>query len=109
MSSEFRVKISGRPLSLFLFGRGRFCLFFSPAPPPNLLSSFSWLYGYFYFGLFFGPWKNGMMWGREVIFPANPDLVDILGDMDLGPSSKGTATARTWAGLLEKHITNKAS
>ena len=29
--------------------------------------------------------KNGLgwpKWGREVIFPANPDLADILGDMD---------------------------
>ena len=24
-----------------------------------------------------------MKWGREVLFPANPDLADILGDMDL--------------------------
>ena len=23
-----------------------------------------------------------MKWGREVLFPANPDLADILGDMD---------------------------
>ena len=26
---------------------------------------------------------GGPKWGREVIFLANPDLVDILGDMDL--------------------------
>ena len=26
---------------------------------------------------------DGSKWGREVLFPANPDLVDILGDMDL--------------------------
>ena len=26
---------------------------------------------------------DGMKWGREVIFPANPDLADILGNMDL--------------------------
>ena len=25
---------------------------------------------------------EGPKWGREVIFPANPDLADILGDMD---------------------------
>ena len=25
---------------------------------------------------------DGMRWGREVLFPANPDLADILGDMD---------------------------
>ena len=30
--------------------------------------------------LFFGPWENGMKWGWEVIFSANPDLADILGD-----------------------------
>ena len=29
----------------------------------------------------FGPWRNGMNWGREVFFPANPDIADILGDM----------------------------
>ena len=32
MSSEIGVKIYGRPLSLFPFGRGRFFLFLSPAP-----------------------------------------------------------------------------
>ena len=32
MSSEFGVKISGRPLSLLPFGPGRFSLFPSPAP-----------------------------------------------------------------------------
>ena len=26
---------------------------------------------------------GGPKWGREVIFPANPDLADILDDMDL--------------------------
>ena len=26
--------------------------------------------------------RNGMKWGREGLFPANPDLADILGDMD---------------------------
>ena len=26
---------------------------------------------------------DGPKWGREVLFPANPDLADILGDMDL--------------------------
>ena len=25
---------------------------------------------------------DGPKWGREVLFPANPDLADILGDMD---------------------------
>ena len=33
MSSEFGVKISGRPLSLFPFGPGRFSLF--PSTPPT--------------------------------------------------------------------------
>ena len=27
---------------------------------------------------------DGPKWDREVLFPANPDLADILGDMDLG-------------------------
>ena len=27
--------------------------------------------------------ENDMTWGREVLFPANPDLADILGDVDL--------------------------
>ena len=26
--------------------------------------------------------KNDPKWGREVLFPTNPDLADILGDMD---------------------------
>ena len=26
---------------------------------------------------------DGPKWGREGLFPANPDLADILGDMDL--------------------------
>ena len=26
---------------------------------------------------------SGMKWGQEVVFPANPDLADVLGDMDL--------------------------
>ena len=26
---------------------------------------------------------DGSKWGREGLFPANPDLADILGDMDL--------------------------
>ena len=26
---------------------------------------------------------DGPKWGREVFFPASPDLADILGDMDL--------------------------
>ena len=26
---------------------------------------------------------DGTKWGREGVFPANPDLADILGDMDL--------------------------
>ena len=26
---------------------------------------------------------DGPKWGREVFFPANPDLADTLGDMDL--------------------------
>ena len=34
----------------------------------------------------FGPWKiawDGPKWGREGLFPANPNLANILGDMDL--------------------------
>ena len=27
---------------------------------------------------------DGPKWGQEVVFPANPDLADILSDMDLG-------------------------
>ena len=27
--------------------------------------------------------REGPKWGREVLFPANPDLLDILGDTDL--------------------------
>ena len=30
----------------------------------------------------FGPWENGMTWCREVLFPTNPALADIMGDMD---------------------------
>ena len=26
---------------------------------------------------------DGITWGREGLFPANPDLADILGDIDL--------------------------
>ena len=26
--------------------------------------------------------RDGPKWGREVLFPANPDLADILGDTD---------------------------
>ena len=37
----------------------------------------------FVFFDFFGPWKNGLGWLPVGSFPANPDLVDILGDMDL--------------------------
>ena len=44
MSSEIGVKISGRSLSLFPFPARGFP--FSLSPPPNLLSSFSWLYRY---------------------------------------------------------------
>ena len=36
---------------------------------------------------FFGPWEklawDGSKWGRESLFPANSDLADILGDMDV--------------------------
>ena len=35
----------------------------------------------FFFLLVHG--RNGMKWGREVLFPANPDLADIFGDTDL--------------------------
>ena len=38
------------------------------------------------FYICFGPWKNawgGPKWDREGLFPANPDLADILGRMDL--------------------------
>ena len=28
-------------------------------------------------------WLGGPKWGREVLFPANPDLADILGRTDL--------------------------
>ena len=28
---------------------------------------------------------DGPKWGREVLFPANPDLADILGDTDFNP------------------------
>ena len=44
MSSEFGVNISGLLLSLFPFPAGGFP--FSLPLPPNLLSSFSWLYWY---------------------------------------------------------------
>ena len=41
------VVIRARPLSLFPFGRGRSSLFpWRSTLPPNLLSSFSWLYRY---------------------------------------------------------------
>ena len=39
------------------------------------------------FFVFFRPTQkiawDGPKWGREVLFPANPDLADILDDMDL--------------------------
>ena len=46
--------------------------------------------GFFaFFGIVFWPWSMEEMgyaspkWGRGVLFLANPDLADILGDMDL--------------------------
>ena len=38
-----------------------------------------------YFLHFFGPWKIWLKWpqmGPGLFFPTNPDLADILGDMD---------------------------
>ena len=53
---------------------------------------------------------DGPKWGREVLFPANPDLADILGDADFDfensyffdffrcqISGLGPAWARAWA------------
>ena len=34
---------------------------------------------------------EGPKWGREVLFPANPDLADILGDTDFDFDNSLTA------------------
>ena len=56
---------------------------------------------------------DGPKWGRELLFPASPDLADILGDMDydfenrrLGGESKpgnlnGSCERDSEAGVLE--------
>ena len=50
-----------------------------PIGPPRNMGQQTYIFH------FSGPWKNslnGTNWSWEVIFPANPDLADILGDMN---------------------------
>ena len=49
--------------------------------PPRKIGKILQFFGFFRPTQKLGP--DGTKWGREVLFPANPDLVDILGRTDL--------------------------